>query len=227
MRRLGSFIGRVAIGRHTSARQISHTQRKLLGWNGTSESRRPERRRDRKDRSRLLEAIGQAETLFSSISEEFARRTQTPRRPTCCSLARWRLCLSRSRRGSSSSSLRRVHQGATRICLWPRPAPGRQSWLRLTTHGYETNCPEPVLLFVAHRSEILEQSLLDLSSRAAGARVRREVGRGSWSVVLRARLCVDPEPQRRWHPADRSKPLRRSRDRRVPSCQPRPRTTSS
>ena len=62
------------------------------------------------------------------------------------------------------------------------------------------------LLFVAHREEILDQSLATFRHALRDAVVRREVGRWRATRAVRARLRLDPEPQQR-RPRGTSRPI--------------------
>ena len=59
-----------------------------------------------------------------------------------------------------------------------------------------TTLPRARLLFVAHREEILDQSRATFRHALRDHDVRREVGRRLTSGGVRARLRLDPEPQR-------------------------------
>ena len=64
----------------------------------------------------------------------------------------------------------------TATCSSRRPAPARRSWPPSTMRGCGEHLPRARLLFVAHREEILDQSLRDLPPRAARRDLRRAVG---------------------------------------------------
>jgi hypothetical protein len=75
--------------------------------------------------------------------------------------------------------------------------------------------PRARLLFVAHREEILDQSLATFRTRCATPTSARSGSGGRAPGALRARLRLDPEPQR--HGSSTStRPLRRGDRRRVP-----------
>ena len=65
----------------------------------------------------------------------------------------------RSRSACSSRSRSRASVGTIATCSSPQQAQGKRSWPRSTTRGFEIAFSRSRLLFVAHREEILEQSL--------------------------------------------------------------------
>ena len=80
---------------------------------------------------------------------------------------------------------------------------------------FATTLPRARLLFVAHREEILEQSLATFRHALRDARLRRAVGRRPRPRALRARVRVDPEPARSGLEHS-TRALRRRDRRRVP-----------
>ena len=56
-------------------------------------------------------------------------------------------------------ALSRARRAITATCSSRRPARARRSWRPSTTPGFATSLPRARLLFVAHREEILDQSL--------------------------------------------------------------------
>ena len=77
----------------------------------------------------------------------------------------------------------------------------------------------PTLLFVAHRKEILDQSLGTFRIALDGCRVRRAPSRGSATRGVASRVRLDPVVAQLRRREDRARPLRRCDHRRVP---PRP-----
>ena len=82
----------------------------------------------------------------------------------------------------------------TATSWWRRPAPARPSSPPSTTGGCAST-PRPVLLFVAHRQEILEQSLRTyrevLGDGAFGELLRRRQPPGALAARLRQRPVAD------------------------------------
>ncbi len=72
------------------------------------------------------------------------------------------------------------------------------------------------LLFIAHREEILDQSLATFRYALRDAVIRREVGRWRATDAVRARLRLDPEPARQRSRRLAAGSLRRGDRRRVP-----------
>ena len=109
--------------------------------------------------------------------------------------------------GAPARADRAVTRAAATIatCSSPRPAPARPSWRPSTTRACET-LPRVALLFVAHREEILDQSLATFRHALRDASFGELWVGGSAPAPLRPRLRLDPEPQRR-RPRRRSSPI--------------------
>ena len=130
-----------------------------------------------------------------------------------------RTCSTRSTSSARSTT-------ATATWSSPPPAPARPSLPRWTTGGLCATTParRPSLLFVAHRKEILEQSLRTYREVLARRHLRRAVRRRRTTRALAARVRQRPVAdrlRRREHPGRR---LRHRGDRRVPPRR-RPRPT--
>ena len=103
---------------------------------------------------------------------------------------------SRSRSGCSSRSSCRAQRGHHRNLLVAATGTGKTVMAALDYARSASSSPRSRLLFVAHREEILDQSLATFRYALRDAVVRRDVGRRRTADAVRARLRLDPEPQR-------------------------------
>ena len=118
------------------------------------------------------------------------------------------------------------HQGHHRNLLVAATGPARQSWRRSTTRGLRRALPRCRLLFVAHREEILDQSLATFRYALRDAAFGEKWVGGHAPDTVRACLRIDPEPERlrasrtstrstsTWSSSTSSITLRRRRTRR-------------
>ena len=94
------------------------------------------------------------------------------------------------------------HQGHHRNLLVAATGTGKTVMAAVDYARLRPTMGHDRLLFVAHREEILDQSQRSVPTGAPGRNIRREVGRGPATFALRARVRVDPEPQRQRRPQD-------------------------
>ena len=159
----------------------------------------PQPRRDRQVRGGLRELLGERRLRavrpgrVRSRADRAGRTTRARRDPQPDRAAPEPVPGAAAR----AARARRAQQGHHRNLLVAATGTGKTVMAARRLRRLRRQLPRARLLFVAHREEILDQSLATFRYALRDAVVRRAVGRRRAADAVRPRLRVDPEPERR------------------------------